>query len=133
MIIKIVVLQTLIKNTPKISRKLANFKLTIGDSEGKSTVHELKESQAQPLVGMKIGDELDASMLGAKGKIKITGGSDKSGVPMRPDVHGGVKKYVLLPKGIGLQNIERGHRRRKLVRGNVITEEIYQVNAVQVS
>lgn len=112
---------------------MAQFKLIVGDSKGKSTIHELKDNQAQPLVGLKIGDVFDASVLGIQGKIKITGGSDKSGVPMRPDVHGGVKKYVLLPKGIGVKSIEEGQRKRKLVRGNTITEEIYQVNAVMAS
>lgn len=64
--------------------------------------------------------------------MKVTGGSDKSGTPMRPDVHGGVKKYVLLSKGIGIKNIGGGHRIRKLVRGNMVTEEIYQLNCALV-
>ena len=62
------------------------------------------------------------------GKIKITGGSDKSGVPMRQDVHGGARKYVLLSPGVGLNKAETGTRKRKLVRGNQITEEMYQIN-----
>ena len=60
--------------------------------------------------------------------MKFTGGSDKSGTPMRPDVHGGVKKYVLLSRGVGMRNIVDGNRIRKLVRGNMVTEEIYQLN-----
>ncbi|MFQ5940117.1 MAG: S6e family ribosomal protein [Nitrososphaerales archaeon] len=106
------------------------FKLIVADSNGKSTVHELKDKQAQPLIGLKIGDVFDATVVGVEGKIRITGGSDKSGVPMRRDIHGGVKKYVLLSKGVGLQKIETGQRRRKLIRGNIVTDEIYQVNAV---
>jgi small subunit ribosomal protein S6e len=71
---------------------------------------------------------MDSSMIGiAGGKFKITGGSDKSGTPMRSDVHGGVKKYVLLSEGVGARNLEGG-RIRKLVRGNMVTEEIYQLN-----
>ncbi|MFQ5573834.1 MAG: S6e family ribosomal protein, partial [Nitrosopumilaceae archaeon] len=54
--------------------------------------------------------------------------SDKSGVPMRADLHGGSRKYVLLSKGVGLQDAEKGQRVRKLTRGNTISEEIYQVN-----
>jgi small subunit ribosomal protein S6e len=64
--------------------------------------------------------------------MKVTGGSDKSGTPMRPDVHGGVKKYVLLANGIGIKDIGGGHRVRKLVRGNMVTEEIYQLNCALV-
>ena len=122
--------QTLINRNMIVSHELATFKLIVADQGGKSSSHELKDKQAQPLIGLKIGDVFDATVLGVKGKIRITGGSDKSGVPMRPDLHGGVKKYVLLSKGVGLQNIESGSRRRKLIRGNVVTDEIYQVNAV---
>ena len=61
-------------------------------------------------------------------KLKLTGGSDKSGVPMRNDVHGAARKYVLLSKGVGLQDAETGQRVRKLMRGNTVSEEIYQIN-----
>jgi small subunit ribosomal protein S6e len=110
---------------------LAQFKLVISDTKGKSVTQELKDRAAQPLLGSKIGDILDSSVIGiVGGKMKITGGSDKSGTPMRPDVHGGVKKYVLLSRGIGMKNMKEGNRIRKLVRGNVITEEIYQLNCM---
>jgi small subunit ribosomal protein S6e len=46
---------------------------------------------------------------------------------MRPDVHGGVKKYVLLSTGVGNRSEARV---RKLVRGNMVTEEIYQLNSM---
>ncbi len=112
---------------------LPTFKLIVSDEEtGKSGVYELKDPQSRALVGLKIGDEIDASVLGIKGKIKITGGSDRAGFPMRSDVMGGVKKYVLLSKGVGFKPKSKGERRRKLVRGNTITEDIYQVNAVMV-
>jgi len=47
---------------------------------------------------------------------------------MRNDIHGAARKYVLLSKGVGLQDAEIGQRVRKLMRGNTISEEIYQVN-----
>jgi len=110
---------------------LPNFKLIVSDKEtGKSSVYELKDAQARALVGLKIRDEIDASALEIKGKIRITGGSDRAGFPMRGDVMGGVKKYVLLTKGVGFKPKRKGERRRKLVRGNTITEDIYQVSAV---
>jgi small subunit ribosomal protein S6e len=109
---------------------LAQFKLTISDKNGKTIAQELKDKTAQPLLGTKVGSILDSSIVGvAGGKLKITGGSDKSGTPMRPDVHGGVKKYVLLPTGVGNRSEARI---RKLVRGNMVTEEIYQLNSVLV-
>jgi len=108
---------------------LAQFKLVISDTRGKSITQELKDRAAQPLLGSKIGDIIDSSVVGISGgKMKFTGGSDKSGTPMRPDVHGGVKKYVLLSRGVGMRNIIDGNRLRKLVRGNMVTEEIYQLN-----
>ena len=107
---------------------LANFKLTISDKKGKSTTKELKENDANPLVGLQVGNEIDAAIVGLGGKMIITGGCDKSGVPMRADIHSGSRKYVLLSKGVGLQDAEKGQRMRKLVRGNTISEEIYQIN-----
>ena len=107
---------------------LANFKLTVSDVKGKSVTKELKDSDANPLLGLQLGNETDAAIVGLNGKLKLTGGSDKSGVPMRNDVHGAARKYVLLSKGVGLQDAETGQRVRKLMRGNTISEEIYQIN-----
>ena len=107
---------------------MANFKITISDIKGRSVTRELKGADANPMLGLKIGSEADASTMGMPGKIRITGGSDKSGVPMRGDVHGAMRKYVLLSKGVGLRDAERGERVRKLVRGNEVSEEIYQIN-----
>jgi small subunit ribosomal protein S6e len=109
---------------------LAQFKLIISDRKGKTIAQELKDRSAQPLLGTKVGSIIDSSIVGvAGGKLKITGGSDRSGTPMRADVHGGVKKYVLLPTGVGNRSETRV---RKLVRGNMVTEEIYQLNSMLV-
>ena len=107
---------------------MANFKLTVSDIKGKSVTKELKDNDGNPLLGLQIGNETDAAIVGLKGKLKITGGSDKSGVPMRSDIHGAARKRVLLSKGVGLQDAEIGQRVRKLMRGNIISEEIYQLN-----
>jgi len=107
---------------------LANLKLTISDIKGKSISKELKDNDVNPLLGLQIGSEADASVVGLTGKLKLTGGSDKSGVPMRTDVHGAARKRVLLVKGVGLQDVEYGQRKRKLMRGNIVSEEIYQLN-----
>jgi len=107
---------------------LTNFKLTISDIKGKSITKELKDSDANTLLGLQLGNQTDASIVGLKGKLNLTGGSDKSGVPMRKDIHGSARKYVLLSKGVGLQATEIGQRVRKLMRGNTVSEEIYQIN-----
>jgi small subunit ribosomal protein S6e len=107
---------------------LAQFKLIVSDRKGKTIAQELKDRTAQPLLGTKVGSIIDSSIVGiAGGKLKITGGSDRSGTPMRADVHGGVKKYVLLSTGVGNRSEDRV---RKLVRGNMVTEEIYQLNSL---
>jgi small subunit ribosomal protein S6e len=102
--------------------------LIVSDKKGRSMAQELKDRAAQPLLGTKVGSVIDSSIVGvAGGKLKITGGSDRTGTPMRPDVHGGVKKYVLLSTGVGNRSEARV---RKLVRGNMVTEEIYQLNSM---
>jgi small subunit ribosomal protein S6e len=110
---------------------MAKFKVIVSDPEtGTSKVFELEETRAVPLVGRRIGEVVDGSVLGLAGhKLQITGGSDKDGFPMRPNVHGGVRREVVLSGGIGFNPKNEGERKRKTVRGNIITDEIVQVNA----
>lgn len=83
------------------------------------------------LIGLKIGDVFDAALAGLPGlKLRITGGSDSSGFPMRPDLPGPVKKKVLLSGPPGFHPWEKGERRRKMVRGNTISEDTVQINTV---
>jgi small subunit ribosomal protein S6e len=108
---------------------MAKFKVIISDLAGASKTVELEGTKAASLIGKKIGDIIDGSVVGLPGhKLQITGGSDKDGFPMRPDVHGGVRRSVILSGGVGFNPEKKGERRRKTVRGNVITEEIVQVN-----
>jgi small subunit ribosomal protein S6e len=112
---------------------LATFKLVISDPKtGKSEAQEVKDTAAQLLVGRKVGEIVDVGTLGLSGKILITGGSDKAGFPMRADVLGGGKNYVLMSKGVGFRSKEHGAKRRRLVRGSTITEEVFQINAKRV-
>jgi small subunit ribosomal protein S6e len=109
---------------------MAKFKVIMSDPEtGTSKVVELEESRATPLIGRKIGEVIDGAIVDLPAhKLKIVGGSDKDGVPMRPNVHGGVRRNVVLSGGVGFNPHDSGERRRKTVRGNVITDEIVQVN-----
>ncbi len=110
------------------------FKIVISDPEsGKAHQLEVDENKAKFLIGMKIGQEFDATPLGLAGyKLKITGGTDKDGFPMRKDINGPGVKYVLLTSGPGYRPKERGMRRRKRVRGNTISQDIVQINTVVV-
>jgi small subunit ribosomal protein S6e len=82
-----------------------------------------------PLIGKRLGETIDGAVVGMSShKLQITGGSDKDGFPMHPNVHGGVRISVILSKGVGFHPRGKGQRRRKTLRGNVITEDIVQVN-----
>ncbi len=129
------------------------FKMTVavGNPGTKKTYKvELDQAGAQPLFGKKIGQEFNGESIGLDGyKLKVTGGSDLSGFPMRRDIEGTGKRRVLLnvgslgfrsrryhsiPEGEGakkkLKETRKGERRRKSIRGNTISDSIRQVNCV---
>jgi small subunit ribosomal protein S6e len=41
---------------------------------------------------------------------------------------GSGKRYVLMTKGVGFRHPVEGEKRRKLVRGGTVTDEVYQLN-----
>ena len=109
---------------------MAKFKVIVSDPEtGTSKTVELQEARASPLIGRRIGEVMDGAAVDLPAhKIQIMGGSDKDGFPMRPSVHGGVRRRIVLSGGVGFNPTTEGMRRRKTIRGNVITDEIVQVN-----
>jgi small subunit ribosomal protein S6e len=109
---------------------LAKFKVIISDPvDGTSQFVELEEAQAVPLIGRKLGEVIDGAAVKLSGyKLKITGGSDKDGFPMRPNIHGGVRVGAILSEGVGFHPSKKGERKRKTLRGNIITDAILQVN-----
>ncbi len=109
---------------------MAKFKIILADPEtGESKIVEIEGSRAVPLVGRRIGEEIDGTAVGLGGhKLRITGGSDKDGFPMRHDIHGGVRTRVIITNGVGFHSTRKGERRRKTLRGSTITEEIVQIN-----
>jgi small subunit ribosomal protein S6e len=109
---------------------MARIRFVIGDpGTGKTIQLELSEQKSRALQGKVIGEVVDGAPLGFTGyRFKITGGSDNDGTPMRPDVHGAVRKRLLLTGGIGYRNRIAGQRERRRVRGNEVTDEISQVN-----
>lgn len=130
-----------------MSEKAPAPKLILSNAgEGTAKTIQLDPRVFLLFMGKKIGDELDGSILGYHGyKIKITGGTDRDGFPMRPDVSGARRVKILLSEGIGFKPLEKpsskkkkrrqkrrkkGLRRRKMVRGNVVSDAITQINAV---
>jgi small subunit ribosomal protein S6e len=108
---------------------MAKFKVIVSDPDATSKIVELEEARAAPLIGRKIGETLDGAVVDLPAHtVKITGGSDKDGAPMRSNVHGGVRRAVVLSGGAGFKPSKKGMRKRKTVRGEVITDEIVQLN-----
>ena len=109
---------------------MAKFKVIVSDPQaGTSKVVELEEARAAPFIGRRLGETLDGSAVDLPAHtVQILGGSDKDGVPMRGNVHGGVRRRVVLSGGAGFRPKNSGERKRKTVRGNVITDEIVQIN-----
>lgn len=106
------------------------FKVVISDPQtGKSYQVEVREPEARKLVGLRIGDSFAGDVVGLPGyELQITGGTDRDGFPMRPDIAGTGRVSVLLASGPGFSPKKGGERRRKRVRGSRISEAIVQVN-----
>ncbi len=119
-----------------LTDSMAVFRFVIGN-KGR-TVQIEKDQKEAPIFGKKIGETFSGEFLGLDGyELKITGGSDKDGFPMRSDIEGPVKKRPILTKGIGFRGMKRikkkkfkreGMRKRKTVRGNTISTDTMQVN-----
>lgn len=106
------------------------FKVVISEGENSHQI-EVEAAESKKLIGLKIGEEFDASLVGLTGyKVKITGGSDKNGFPMKKDIDGQRRMKSLLSSGIGFKPKRDGERRRKTVRGNTISDETVQINTI---
>ena len=87
-----------------------SFKAVVNDtkpsSEGKSYSMEISGANYNHFLGKKIGDSVDGMFVGEGDsaltgyKLEITGGSDITGRPMRPDLHGSGVKSVEITAGI---------------------------------
>ncbi len=105
--------------------------VNIGSPTGKTHKIILEEQARAALFGLKIGDEFEGSLIGPDYdgyKFKITGGSDENGVPMRPDLHMEGYMRILVSGGVGFRPKRKGERRRKRMRGNIIQDDISQLN-----
>jgi small subunit ribosomal protein S6e len=127
------------------------FKAIINDTNptfnGRSFPMDISGSNYNHFIGKKIGDSVDGSFVGEGDKnligfkLQITGGSDVTGRPMRPDLDGGAIKSVLVTAGTGYKGKKYvkkngkvyiykkdGLRRRRKLRGNIISQDTRQIN-----
>lgn len=109
---------------------MVEFKTIINDVKtGKSYNVAVSGHHANSLNGKNIGEIVDGIFVGLPGyKLKITGGSDKNGTPMRADLPGPRRKKLLLSDGLGFHEVYKGERKRVAVRGCTISNEITQIN-----
>jgi len=109
---------------------MADFKIVVSDPKTKKSYQvTISQDKAYSLIGKKIGDRFDGSLLGLAGyELEIRGGSDKDGFPMIPSIQGPVRKKVVLSSPPGFKPRLKGQRKRKTVRGNTISADIAQIN-----
>ncbi|MFH1101037.1 MAG: 30S ribosomal protein S6e [Methanobacteriota archaeon] len=109
---------------------MVEFKVVVNDVKtGKSYQIPVTGHHANSLIGKKLGDEVDGIFVSLPGyKLKIAGGTDKDGFPMKKDVPGQSRRRLLLSKTIGCKPKVRGKRMKKSVRGNTINQDIVQIN-----
>jgi small subunit ribosomal protein S6e len=109
---------------------MVTFKIVVSEPETRKSYQlEVDQSKVAGLIGKKIGEEFNGDLIGLPGyTLRITGGTDKDGFPMHPDVHGSVKKKALLAMPPGFHPKIKGQRKRKTVRGNTVSDQIVQIN-----
>ncbi|MBU5689324.1 MAG: 30S ribosomal protein S6e [Candidatus Aenigmarchaeota archaeon] len=109
---------------------MADFKFVISDPKTKKSYQlTVSQDKAYILIGKKIGDKFDGSILGLTGyELEIRGGTDKDGFPMLPSIQGPVRKKIILSGRPGFKPRLKGQRKRKTVRGNTISADIAQIN-----
>ncbi len=109
---------------------MPDYRAVVNDPKtGKSYNRTISGHFASALVGKKLGEEIDGIFLGLPGyKLLIAGGSDRDGVPMRPNLPGPRRVRILVTGGVGFRQGRKGLRRRKTLRGNVVGPDTLQIN-----
>ncbi len=109
---------------------MVEYKLVISD-QAKSVARTVGDAQAAGFLGKRIGETIGGELLGASGyTFRITGGTDKSGFAMRPDLPGARQTRLYVGDGFGFQAPRDGMRKRRTFRGNTISEDTVQINLV---
>jgi len=100
-----------------------------GPGKGLSKLIEIDEKRFR-FEGMKIDEIIKGGLIGFPNyEFQVMGGSDASGFPMRKNVHGPVKKRILVSKkAIGYKPKRKGEKKRKMVRGNEISYDMTLLN-----
>ena len=110
---------------------MAVFKIVVSDPKSKRAGQfDVDQSKASALLGKRIGDEFDGSVVGFCGyTLRITGGTDKDGFAMHADMKGAGRRQALLSGRPCFYPAMKGQRRRKTVCGSTVSDSIVQINA----
>ncbi|MGD0250102.1 MAG: 30S ribosomal protein S6e [Thermoplasmata archaeon] len=109
---------------------MVEYKLVISE-HAKSLARTVGDPQAAGFLGKRIGETIGGELIGASGyTFRITGGTDKSGFPLRPDVPGARQTRLYVGEGFGFKAPRDGMRRRRTFRGNTISEDTVQINLI---
>ncbi len=92
---------------------------------GKSAQLSVDADKVPMLLNYKVDDVVDGGLFGLAGyKLKITGGTDMSGFPLRKGIQGAIKTKILK------RNVRVAGKRRTSVRGGSVAADTAQINAV---
>ncbi|EMA25107.1 MULTISPECIES: 30S ribosomal protein S6e [Haloarcula] len=110
---------------------MAEFTVAVSDPEDGHTYQiDVDGQDANRFIGRELGDEVDGGAVGLDGyTLELTGGSDTSGRPMRPDVRGVTTKEIMSDGGVGFKPTTDGERKRITVRGREVSDDTRQINA----
>ena len=110
--------------------KVPIFKIVVNEpTSRKSYQLEVDQDKAASLVGKKIGEEFDGSIIGLAGyTLEIRGGTDEDGFPMHMALKGQTRKKIILSGMPGFHPKHDGQRRRKMVCGDTVSPTIMQLN-----
>jgi small subunit ribosomal protein S6e len=109
---------------------MVEFKVVISDA-ARSYARAVQDPQSAGFLGKRIGESVGGELIGLSGyTLKITGGTDKSGFPMRPDIPGARQIRVFVGEGFGFHAPRDGMRKRRTFRGSAISEDTVQINLV---
>mgnify|MGYP000598325820 FL=1 len=133
----------------------SEFVAVVNDTDsangGRSYNMNVSGNNLSQFLGKKIGDVVDGIFVGegeqtlAGYKLEITGGSDKTGTPMRADLSGGSRQSILVTASTGFKGHSLVHkakggekkrfrykpdglRKRRYFRGNTINQDTRQIN-----
>ena len=109
---------------------MADFRVTVSDrNTGSAHQIEISGSQANKFADKSIKNTIGEDTVGLpRYTLKITGGTDKDGFPMRSGLPGPRRRKILIVGGVGFKSPVDGMRRRKTIKNKKISTEIGQIN-----